>query len=153
MRWLSLFLACQHLSSGTNLRECEDQSWFKVQAVPVFPFDSCKMFSCAPERYVYPRLNANGLRNVGHLTSNKPISFWGYVAVCVQLYYRCFTVLHLVVAVLHYMFLSTWPSSGVYDVLLLYSWRNLLRCFCWIFFHVVILCTFPFAFFCCLFCC
>jgi hypothetical protein len=24
---------------GTNLRECEDQSWFKVQAVPVFRFD------------------------------------------------------------------------------------------------------------------
>jgi hypothetical protein len=24
---------------GTNLRECEDQSWFKVQAVPVFLFD------------------------------------------------------------------------------------------------------------------
>jgi hypothetical protein len=31
---LSLFLACQHLNSGTNLRECEDQSWFKVQAAP-----------------------------------------------------------------------------------------------------------------------
>jgi hypothetical protein len=29
MRWLSLFLACQRLSSGTNLRECEDHSWFK----------------------------------------------------------------------------------------------------------------------------
>jgi hypothetical protein len=24
---------------GTNLRECEDQSCFKVQAVPVFRFD------------------------------------------------------------------------------------------------------------------
>jgi hypothetical protein len=24
---------------GMNLRECEDQSWFKVQAVPVFCFD------------------------------------------------------------------------------------------------------------------
>jgi hypothetical protein len=40
----------------------------------------------------------------------------GYVAVCVQLYCGCFTVLHLVVAVLHYMFLPTWPSSGVYYV-------------------------------------
>jgi hypothetical protein len=27
-------------------------------------------------------------------------------------------VLRLVVAVLHYMFRPTWPSSGVYDVLL-----------------------------------
>jgi hypothetical protein len=36
---------------------------------------------------------------------------WGYVAVCVQLYCRCFTVLRLVVAVLHYTFRSTWPSS------------------------------------------
>jgi hypothetical protein len=26
------------LNSGTNLRECEDQSWFKVQMVPVFRF-------------------------------------------------------------------------------------------------------------------
>jgi hypothetical protein len=34
MRWLSLFLACQHLSSGTNLRECKDQSWFKVETAP-----------------------------------------------------------------------------------------------------------------------
>jgi hypothetical protein len=34
MRWLNLFLACQYLNSGTYLRECEDQSWFKVQAVP-----------------------------------------------------------------------------------------------------------------------
>jgi hypothetical protein len=44
--------------------------------------------------------------------------FWGYVAVCVQLYCRCFTVLHLVFADLHYIFRPTWPSSGVYDVLL-----------------------------------
>jgi hypothetical protein len=32
MELRSLFLACQHLSSGSNLRECEDQSWFKVKA-------------------------------------------------------------------------------------------------------------------------
>jgi hypothetical protein len=44
MRWLSLFLACQHLCSEMNLRECEDQSWFDVQAVPVFHFDWCKLF-------------------------------------------------------------------------------------------------------------
>jgi hypothetical protein len=25
--------------SGTNLRECEDQNWFKFQAFPVFRFD------------------------------------------------------------------------------------------------------------------
>jgi hypothetical protein len=31
----------------------------------------------------------------------------------------------------------------------LYSWRNLLRCFCCLFLHVVILCTLPFVFFCC----
>jgi hypothetical protein len=41
------------------------------------------------------------------------MGFAGYVAVCVQLYCRCFTVLHLVVAVLHCMFRPTWPSSGV----------------------------------------
>jgi hypothetical protein len=44
------------------------------------------------------------------------ISFWGYVAICVWLYCKWFTVLRLVVAVLHYMFRPTWPSSGVYDV-------------------------------------
>jgi hypothetical protein len=48
MRWLSLFLARQHLNSETNLRECEDQSWFKVQAVPVFSFDWYKTFSFTP---------------------------------------------------------------------------------------------------------
>jgi hypothetical protein len=48
MRRLSMFLAYQHISSGTNLRECEDQSWLKVQAVPVFRFDYCKMSSRTP---------------------------------------------------------------------------------------------------------
>jgi hypothetical protein len=86
-----------------------------------------------------------------YLLSVRNMDFAGYVAVCVQLYCRCFTVLHLVVAALHYMFRPTWPSSSVYDVSLLYSWRNLLRCFCCLFLHVVILCTFPFVFFCCVF--
>jgi hypothetical protein len=36
--WKAPTLACQHLNSGTNLRECKDQSRFKVQAVPVFRF-------------------------------------------------------------------------------------------------------------------
>jgi hypothetical protein len=83
-----------------------------------------------------------------HRLSNK---FWCYVAVCVQLHCRWFAVLRLVVAVLHCMFRPTWPSSGVYDVLLLYSWRNLLRCFCFPFLHVVTLCTFSFVLFCCVF--
>jgi hypothetical protein len=39
MRWLSLFLACQDLNSGTKLRECKDQNRFKVQVVPVLRFD------------------------------------------------------------------------------------------------------------------
>jgi hypothetical protein len=39
MRLLSIFLACQHLSSGTDLRDCQDQNWYEVQAVPVFRFD------------------------------------------------------------------------------------------------------------------
>jgi hypothetical protein len=42
------------------------------------------------------------------------MGFAGYVAVCVQLYCRCFTVLHLVVAVLHYMFRPTWPGFAGY---------------------------------------
>jgi hypothetical protein len=52
MRWLSLFLACQHLNSGTNLRECEDQSCFKFQAVPVFRFDKCTLFWRTPGVHV-----------------------------------------------------------------------------------------------------
>jgi hypothetical protein len=40
--------------------------------------------------------------------------FWGYVAVCVQLYCRRFTVSHLVVAVLYYMFRPTWSSSSFF---------------------------------------
>jgi hypothetical protein len=46
-----------------------------------------------------------------HFTS-RWYKFWGYVAVCMQLYCRWFTVLRLVVAVLHYMFRPTWPSSS-----------------------------------------
>jgi hypothetical protein len=44
---LSLFLACQHLSLKSNLRECEDQSWFKVIAVS--------------PGYAYPRLKTTAL--------------------------------------------------------------------------------------------
>jgi hypothetical protein len=39
IRRFSLFLARQHLGSGTNFRECEDQSWFRVRVVPVFRLD------------------------------------------------------------------------------------------------------------------
>jgi hypothetical protein len=35
----SLFLACQYLNSEMNLRQYDDQNWFKVQSVPVLPFD------------------------------------------------------------------------------------------------------------------
>jgi hypothetical protein len=44
------------------------------------------------------------------------MGFAGYVTVCVQLYCRWFTVLRLVVAVLHYMFRPTWSSSGVENI-------------------------------------
>jgi hypothetical protein len=30
----------------TDFRECEDQNGFKVQAVPEFRFDWCKVFAC-----------------------------------------------------------------------------------------------------------
>jgi hypothetical protein len=62
VRRLSLFLACQHLNSWTNLRECED---FVVHVVPVFRFDWCQVFSrtsevlrCirVPLGYAYPKL-------------------------------------------------------------------------------------------------
>jgi hypothetical protein len=33
---------------GDESSECKDQSWFKVQAVPAFRFDWCKMFTPAP---------------------------------------------------------------------------------------------------------
>jgi hypothetical protein len=48
-------------------------------------------------------------------------------------------VLRLVVAVLHYMFRPTWPSSSVYDILF-YIAEGI--CFCCLFLHVVTLCTF-----------
>jgi hypothetical protein len=46
-------------------------------------------------------------------SQSNTMGFAGYVAVCVQLYCRCFLVLHLAVTVLHYMFRHTWPSSSV----------------------------------------
>jgi hypothetical protein len=55
-------VACERLSSRTNLRECEDQSWFEVQAVPVLRFDSYNIFAC-PWGYAHPRLKTIG---VGH---------------------------------------------------------------------------------------
>jgi hypothetical protein len=38
-------MACQLFNSGPNLCYYEDQSWFKVQAVSVFLFNRCKIFS------------------------------------------------------------------------------------------------------------
>jgi hypothetical protein len=35
--------------SGKNLHEYEDQSWFEDQAVSVFRFDWCKIFSYTPK--------------------------------------------------------------------------------------------------------
>jgi hypothetical protein len=60
MRRLSLFLACQHLNSMTDLHECEDQIWFKVQAVPVFRFIDVRCFRY-PQGYEYPKLNTSAL--------------------------------------------------------------------------------------------
>jgi hypothetical protein len=56
MRRLSLFLACQQLNSGTNLREWEGQSWFKVQVVPVLYFDWCKTSLCTPWDVFVPQV-------------------------------------------------------------------------------------------------
>jgi hypothetical protein len=67
------------------------------------------------------------------------MGFSDYVALCVQLYCRCFTVLHLVVTV----YTTCFGLHGHLHVcrvfFLLYPWRNLLRWFC---LHVVTLCTF-----------
>jgi hypothetical protein len=45
---------------GDESLGCEDQSWFKVQAVPVFRFDLCtnNMFSRTTRWHAYPRLKA-----------------------------------------------------------------------------------------------
>jgi hypothetical protein len=52
MGWVNLFLAYQHFNSETNLRECEDQSWFTVQAVPY-------------DVYEHPRLKTAYLDRMG----------------------------------------------------------------------------------------
>jgi hypothetical protein len=48
MRWLSLFLASQHLSSGKNLRECEYQSWSKVKLFLCFVLIDVRCFRLFP---------------------------------------------------------------------------------------------------------
>jgi hypothetical protein len=65
-----LFLTCQHLSSGTNLRECENQNWFKVQEVLVLILIDIrrfrlppKMFSRALGGYAYSRLRTTVLNS------------------------------------------------------------------------------------------
>jgi hypothetical protein len=63
MRWLSLFLACQHLNWGTNLRERE---------VPVLRFDWCKMFSRTRGWRPLPY-------NMGASTSHKPMGLHGLI--------------------------------------------------------------------------
>jgi hypothetical protein len=44
---------------GANLRECEDQSWFNVQAVPVIRFDWCKTFPPYLLRYLHQHLEVD----------------------------------------------------------------------------------------------
>jgi hypothetical protein len=72
------------------------------------------------------------------------MGFAGYIVICVQLYCMLVSnVLHLVVTVLHYMFRSTWPSSGVYDFFtFIFLKESASLVFC-LFLHVVTLCTFP----------
>jgi hypothetical protein len=43
----------------TNLRECEDQTWFKVQAVPVFRFVNVRCFR-VPQVEAHRRIKAEG---------------------------------------------------------------------------------------------
>jgi hypothetical protein len=49
MRWLRLFLACQHLNSRKNLRECRDQIWFKFQASLCFVVFDVRCFHVTPK--------------------------------------------------------------------------------------------------------
>jgi hypothetical protein len=54
LRWLSLFLACQHLNSGRIFMSLRSEL---VQGVPVFPCNRCKMFLHAPYNdFTYSRL-------------------------------------------------------------------------------------------------
>jgi hypothetical protein len=73
--------ACQHLNSGTNLGECEVQSWFKVQATPAVRFDWFKMFSRTPWdvfgypwSYTYPRFENHCFRVTKLRSSVLPVS-------------------------------------------------------------------------------
>jgi hypothetical protein len=59
-------MACQHLISGTNLSECDDQNWFKVEAIPVLSF--CWMYDV----FGYPLLKTTGLDHKGSNT------FWNW---------------------------------------------------------------------------
>jgi hypothetical protein len=45
---IELFLACQRLNSGMNLRECEDQSWFKFQWLVCFVLIDVRCFRVPP---------------------------------------------------------------------------------------------------------
>jgi hypothetical protein len=60
-------LACQHFISGTNLRECEDQSWFKVQAFLCFVLIDEKCLR------VPPVLRVPYVENHWHVGSNRDI--------------------------------------------------------------------------------
>jgi hypothetical protein len=62
MRWLSLFLACQHLNSGMNLRECTDQSWFQsFKRFLCFVLIDARCFRLAPGVRV-PHVEDHGVR-------------------------------------------------------------------------------------------
>jgi hypothetical protein len=58
-----VFLACQHLSLGANLRECEDQSLLKVLAVLGVLFRSI-LLRVHPG-YAYLRLTNTAVRYSG----------------------------------------------------------------------------------------
>jgi hypothetical protein len=78
MRWLNLFSAFQHLSSGTNLNECENHSWFEVQAVPVFWYTPWNVF-VYPGGCAYPILKTtvldNQLTDGGEVAGRPPVLY------------------------------------------------------------------------------
>jgi hypothetical protein len=78
MRRLSLFLACQHLSSGTNLRECKDRSGSRSKRFLCYVLIGARRFR-VPLGYVYNRLSTTDVSNIhksgSYFTEKKCVPF------------------------------------------------------------------------------
>jgi hypothetical protein len=92
---LGLFLSCQHLSPRANLRECEDQSWFRFKQFLCFVLIDVRCFRVPLSPKMSPRTpegtHTPGWRPLFWRSLSGGQAGWSLISSCLNLYV-CYSV-------------------------------------------------------------